>query len=562
MKILLVYPYFLNDRIHIEEIRPVPMGLYSIAAVLKQHHYEVEIWDCHQMDGKEKEIGEALKKSRPDVIGLSLLHANRWGGVAIARIAKALIPDVRVVAGGIGATFLWEHLLKHFKEVDFVVLGEGEYTFLDLIRHFETGKDRDRPWRIPGLAFRDGKEVVETGRPAPIRDLDDLPIPATHFTYQHVSSSRGCVYECAFCGSPRFWGKRVRLRSPGRFVEELSLLHEKGVSFFYFSDDTFTTNKRRVIEICRAIIEKKMEITWYAISRVDAVDEDVLYWMRRAGCIQISYGVESGSDRIREKLKKHISRETVKKAFMLTRRYGILPRVYFIYGAPGENRETIQETIALMREIEPLSAIFYILDLFPGTALYEEFKRKARVTDDIWLKKIEGVLYFETDPSLSEKCILEFGETLRGAFYESLPDFVDSLSLVDRQDLYPFHADFCSRLAMTFSHGDYAKQEAIKNSLEVAEGLYRLSLGYFPNHRAFLGWAMLKQKQRDYRGSLAILSRGLQQFPESESLDLCAGINHMNLGDYTSAAAHFSKHPDSSEAASYMEECKRAGFRY
>jgi radical SAM superfamily enzyme YgiQ (UPF0313 family) len=119
--------------------------------------------------------------------------------------------------------------------------------------------------------------------------------------------------------------------------------------------------KDRVVEICKKIIEKDLKITWFAISRVNFVDEEMLYWMRKAGCVQISYGVESGSEEIRKVLNKNIRTDDIKRAFALTTKYGILSRAYFIYGSPGENYETIQETIDLIHEIKPLSTIFYIL---------------------------------------------------------------------------------------------------------------------------------------------------------------------------------------------------------
>ena len=118
--------------------------------------------------------------------------------------------------------------------------------------------------------------------------------------------------------------------------------------------------------------------------------------MRKAGCIQISYGVESGSEKIRGRLNKNIDKGEIKKAFELTRKYGILARAYFIYGCPEETWDTIKETLDLIEEIEPLSIIFYILDIFPGTALYEDFIKRTDSNDDVWLERIEDILYFET----------------------------------------------------------------------------------------------------------------------------------------------------------------------
>ena len=346
MKILLIYPYFLEKRIHREEIEAVPIGLYSVAAVLKESDYDVEVMNWSEINRTPERIPEILKKKRPRIIGFSIVNGNRWGAIEIARIAKRMDPKVKIVFGGIGACFLWEHFLNHFPEIDYVVLGEGEYSFLKLIEFLEIGQEGN-PEEVMGVAFRREGKPIKTGLPEPIQDLDSLPIPADYFQYQHLSSSRGCTWRCAFCGSRKFWGGRIRWRSPEHFVRELEVLYKKGIRFFYFSDDTFTMSKERVIENCKRIIEKKLKISWFAISRVNYVNKEVLFWMRKAGCLQISYGIESGSEKIREALNKRIKTGHIKKAFALTTKYGILARAYFIYGSPGESWETVQETIDL-----------------------------------------------------------------------------------------------------------------------------------------------------------------------------------------------------------------------
>jgi anaerobic magnesium-protoporphyrin IX monomethyl ester cyclase len=537
-KILLIYPYFLEDRIHVEEIAAVPIGLYSVGAVLRDNDYDVEILNWHCSKEKPIEIESILKEKQADWIGFSIMHANRWGGVEIARIAKRLNPGVRIVFGGIGATFLWEHLLKHFPEVDYVVLGEGEYVFLDLIRAVDEGGS---PGNVRGIAFRKSGKRIKTEDAEPIQNLDELPVPAKYFHYQHVTSTRGCAWQCAFCGSPKFWGNKVRLRSPEHFVQELALLHGKGINFFYFSDDTFTIKRDRVIEMCQKIIEKDLQISWYVISRVDCVDEEVLYWMRKAGCIQISFGIESGSEKIRERLNKKLKNDQIKRAFEMTTKYGILPRAYFIYGSPGETWETIQETIDLMMAISPLSVIFYILDIFPGTALYERFKEQTNLTDDLWLNRIEGVMYFETDRTMNEDLIRRFGRKLRTSFYENVHRFVDDIELVEKEELYEKHADFLSRLGMTFSHGDYSNISEIREKERTAKKLFERSLEYAPNHRAYLGLGILNQKQGDYDASIRVLSEGIKIYPDSEHLNKCLGISYMNTGNRERAVAIFSK---------------------
>ena len=557
MKILLIYPNCLEDRLYAEDARVVPIGLYYIGALLKENQYDVEILNWHDIHKTPHKIEDTIGKKRPDVIGFSIMHANRWGGIDIARTAKKILPEVKIVFGGIGTTFLWEHLLRHFKEIDFAVLGEGEYSFLNLVRCIEKG-DHEGIKEIKGIAFRDETRVVKNEKTEVIQNLDKLPMPSKYFDFQHLSSSRGCPSNCTFCGSPQFWGHKVRFHSPEYFVEQLEQLYQKDITFFYISDDTFTMRKDRVIEICKKIIEKDLKITWFAISRVNFVDEEMLYWMRKAGCIQISYGVESGSKEIRKVLNKNIKTDDIKRAFALTTKYGILSRAYFIYGSPGENNETIQETIDLIHEIKPLSTIFYILDIFPGTALYEDFKRRTMLNDDVWLKRIEDIMYFETDQRLSKDMILAFGQKLRTDYYRHLPEFADAVQLIDQKNLYESHADFLSRFAMTFSHGDYASIEAIPEKDNVAQRLYERSLSYYPNQRAYLGLGIIKQKQRKYEESVQILSEGVKHFPESEPIAMCLGISYMNLGRYEEALECFQKFPELREALQYVATCYHA----
>ena len=334
-------------------------------------------------------------------------------------------------------------------------------------------------------------------------------------------------------------------------------MSRKGVGFFYVSDDTFTLKPNRVIDICRRIIERGLAVTWAAISRLDRVDEEMLGWMRKAGCIQISYGVEHGEKQIREKLGKRFSDDQIKRAFSLTTRFGIMARAYFIYGCPGETDQTVEKTLELIEEIRPLSAIFYILDLFPGTDLYEAFKQRRGVSDEIWLEKIEDILYFETDPRLSREKILAFGNRLRSSFHRKLPRFAETVDLIDDPGFFPFHADFLSRLGLTFSHGEYADIDGIPEKKKTAEQLFRRALSYHPDHRAYLGLGMLAQQRRDFAVSISFLEEGLGHFPKSEELLTCLGLNHMNLGDFKSALACFAPFEGNGRVDGYIAQCRR-----
>jgi radical SAM superfamily enzyme YgiQ (UPF0313 family) len=559
MKVLLIYPYPLFDRseAHEEDISAVPIGIYYVAAALKEKGYDVAVLNWYDIHKTPEKIAPTIEEKQPDVIGFSILNANRWGGIEIARIAKEINREIKVVFGGLTATFLWKHFLRHFPEVDFVVLGEGEHAFVKLVQIIEKA-DYKSLEDLDGIAYRKGRAITRTPASPLISNLDLLPIPARHFTYQHIVTSRGCPGKCTFCGSPRFWKHRVRFRSAENVVEELEILHRKGVTFFYFSDDTFTVKPKRVIEICKKILDKGLVISWFAISRVDHVNEEMLRWMRMAGCIQISYGVESGSPKIRNLLGKPLKTDQIKKAFALTHQHGLLARAYFIYGSPGETNKTIQKTIDLIQEIKPFVCISYILEIYPGTRLYQTCRRQFQFNDDVWLKRIEGICYFELDTTMTRNQVVAFGQKIRQAVYDNLPVFINALELSDKKALFPLHADFCSRLGMTLTHGDYATVPTIKNKKQTAERLFKKALDYAPDHRAYLGLGLLMQNARDFPGAAGFLMEGIQHFPHSEELNLCLGVTFMNLGRFKDALQHFVKFQESPQAKHYIAECHRA----
>ncbi len=556
MKIVLIYPYCLEDRLAQDDISAVPMGLYYVGAVLKAHGYQVSLLNWHRMRGRMAEIRAALQDEDPDIVAFSILNANRWGALEIARIAKQLKPEILTVLGGIGATFLWRHFLTHFPQIDLVVCGEGEYTFLELVQSIEDGQDLEMLSSIAGLALRlEGRPFYTGPRPF-IENLDKLPMPARYFTFQHLALTRGCPGRCSFCGSPAFWHRKVRSHSVAYFVDQMELLANRGVTFFYVSDDTFTMDGRRVVAVCKEILRRGLKVTWQAISRVNYVSGQILFWMRKAGCIQISYGVESGDHGIRKLLRKDIGDGQIQKAFALTSAHGIMARAYFIYGNPGESRQTIQATCDLMDKIKPLSAVFYILDLFPGTELYTDFKRRTGNDDDIWLQKIEDIMYFQTDPALDQADILSFGRILRRWFNEKLPGYVDSVNLVQEPRLNACHADFLSRLAMTFSHGDYAGQYG-RQALGLADSLYRKSLELSPDHRAYWGLSLMAQQKGALEEAVGWAEEGLTHFPQSVELNITLARSWMQMGLYRRAMQQLMPFRERTDVLPYLIACCR-----
>jgi len=527
MNIVLIYPFFFIERVHIENIEVPPIGLHYLGAILKDQGHEVELLNWHDARDKPYIIQDALSTIKADLIGFSIFHANRWGGIQLAKIFKEHFPDVPIIFGGIGATFLDDHLLRHFPWIDIIVRGEGEITFPALIRRFEAKKPYSD---LPGLTFRAGDMIQRNQDAERIEELDALPKPATYYTFSHLALSRGCPGKCTFCGSPWFWGPKVRFHSADYFVGQLEILYEKGQRFFHFSDDTFTLRKKLVMEICALILEKKLDITWAAISRVDRIDEEMLKAMRMAGCIQISFGVESGSEKIRKVLNKKFNEDQIRRAFGLTVSYGILARAYIIYGCPGESPDTVRDTIRLLKDIQPLVTLFHVLALFPGTYLYNLYKSETGATDDIWLYREEDLPFFEVDTNLPAETVSQFGKTLKNALQESIPSFFHTLEMVDDKELFPFHASFLSRLALTLDRGDYPHVLPKGVAQSLAQGLYYKALEYAPDARAYWGLGLLAQIEKDYQKAEAILQEGIQAFPKDNMLTKDLANTLMRLG--------------------------------
>lgn len=579
MKILFVNPACLDKRITNEDAGVVPIGIYYMAALLIEKGFDARILNLADLRADKDSVQTfvaIIEKEKPDLVGFSVTNPTRFNAVACAKEARKLLPQTCIVFGGPAPTFMPGHLFKVCPEIDIMVKGEGEATILSIVQalakvksvkseSMETNLIKDGPVidalirKIKGIAFWEKGQMIETEPAEPVQDLDSLVHPSTYFVYQHLSMSRGCPGKCTFCGSPKFWGNtNIRRHSAPWFAEELLALAQKGVTHFYISDDTFTMDKKRVIEFCKILILANRPITWNAISRVDYIDKELLLWMRQAGCLQISFGVESGAQKIKRALGKPVANEACIKAFSLTRSHGILPRAYFIYGSPGETDETIQDSCDLMIQLKPLATVFYLLVVFPGTHLYDHARKKGLVTDEIWHQKIEDLPWFELDDSLDFPRVKAFGDKLRQAFFENLPQFAQGLDLVEDKRLYPFHADFLSRLAMTFSHGEYAQDpriNRIKETDKIAEHLFTRALSYSPHPRAFMGIALLLQKQKKFTRAKSHLAQGLDHFPGNKDLSVCMGVCLMNQAQFKEALPFFTPFREEPGIDHYINIC-------
>jgi radical SAM superfamily enzyme YgiQ (UPF0313 family) len=284
--------------------------------------------------------------------------------------------------------------------VDYLVLGEGEKVFAELI---EALSQSALPRDIKGIVYMQNNEIVNTGPPALIEDLDALPFPARHLTHHRsyrsllsrgklvttIFTSRGCPFKCAFCDRPGM-GKKFRSRSADNVVAELEHCVNMGIHDFLVYDDTFTVDRQRILDICKTIAKKGLDISWDIRTRVDTVDEEMLFSLKQAGCQGIHYGVEAGSERILRNLHKNISLRQVKRIFKLTRKHRIQILAYFMIGNPGETITDIEATFRLMCNLDPDYVHLTILTPFPGTKIYSDGLAKGILGKDFWLEFAEN----------------------------------------------------------------------------------------------------------------------------------------------------------------------------
>ena len=401
MKVLLINPPAENEVMAnlpavVEEARGYnpPLGLLYLAAMLEQDkRFQVEVLDAQVEELDYPALREHIQKAGPDVVGITAMTFTLIDVLKTARIVKEIGKEIKVVLGGVHAHIYPEETLGR-EEVDFLVLGEGEYTFPELLKNLS----RPGAWEgIKGIGFkRDGKLIITEVRKF-IQNLDEIPFPARHLTpYRRYWSviakrtpvttmitSRGCPFRCSFCHRPQL-GKRFRARSAKNVVDEMEECARMGIYEVLIYDDTFTVNRRRVMEICEEIKLRKLEVGWDVRARVDTVDEEMLKEMAGARCERIHYGVEAASARVLRQLNKQITIQRTREVFALTKKYGIATLAYFMLGSPTETEEDIMASIHLARELNPDFVHFTILTPFPATEIYQRAAREGIIKEDVW----------------------------------------------------------------------------------------------------------------------------------------------------------------------------------
>ncbi|OAD21956.1 radical SAM domain-containing protein [Candidatus Thiomargarita nelsonii] len=376
-----------------------------------------------------EDIRKILKKEQPDIVGFSVLTFNILDCLEVVRIISEVSPATKVCFGGFHPTIYPLETLS-LPGVDFIVMGEGEITFTELVLTLkdsphaknkepgnlkelggETNKNKTIPIldltdsstekkkgfaAIDGLGWKDqkGRPILNAPR-KPVAKLDTFPMPAHDLIdlekyslvlaedakVASIQTSRGCPSKCTFCDIRL---TRYRYRSAEHVMEEIKFLTGLGIREFFFLDDTFTINKKRVYELCNLLIESKLDIKYKISSRVDRVNQEMLDMLAASGCYRIHYGVETGSQRLLDYLEKGVTLEQTINAFKMTKKAGIETFAYMMIGIPTETKDDIEQTIQFVNKLQPDRVNYSICSPFPKTKLYETALNNDPTMEDYW----------------------------------------------------------------------------------------------------------------------------------------------------------------------------------
>jgi radical SAM superfamily enzyme YgiQ (UPF0313 family) len=388
------------------------LGLGYIAKILLQEGHQVEVLDINAHRFTTEEVKAKIKETNFDIAGvggiITVYKYVKW----LFGILKKYHPDKKIIVGGSVGSSMPEIMLQK-NPVDIVCMGEGEETIKDIIHSLECGKDLSK---IPGIRYKNSNgDICKTENRSPIMDLGNIPLPAWDLfpmdiylknpvgapnrnkwidgsagsaasLSMNLYATRGCPYECIYCYHD-FMGARYRHRSPENVVDEMRMLYDRyGVTYFHFIDDEFVLKKDFAYRFCGLVKDLSEDIgqriTWGCSGRVNLMTEDLISTMADAGCVLIGYGIESGSQKMLDLIKKKATVEQAKNAIRLTRKYLGWADCSFMIGYPGETRETIQETIDFCKELNLTPEVIFFLTPYPGTELYRMAVEQNRIKDE------------------------------------------------------------------------------------------------------------------------------------------------------------------------------------
>lgn len=370
-------------------VRSPPLGLAYMGAVLESAGHQVKIVDAPTLEMGVEEAAREVLSWRPDLVGISAVTPTVKGGYRLACAIKSAAPDLPVVMGGQHVSFMFEEALSTGC-VDYVAIGEGERTILELVESLERGGGVES---VDGLALP-GPRLTRPRRP--IENLDELPEPARHLLPMdkytvfdkpvkiiHVIASRGCPYGCIYCSTSYYWGRRYRIRSAKLVADEIErATQEYKTNVVVFADDELTLSHRWVDEFLRELEERRLDISWTCGTRVSSVNRDMLRNMRAKGCNIIYYGVESYSDDDLLRIRKKITTGQVEDAVRATKEAGMEVAGSFVLGFPWQRVDDVRNTVKFAEKLHLDYAQFTVATPYPGTPLYDEALRDGLI--EVW----------------------------------------------------------------------------------------------------------------------------------------------------------------------------------
>ena len=333
-----------------------PISLGYLAASLRAQNIEAVVAEVDQITSRTaQEITNFVIAYKPLVVGFSVYQANIKLALQLARLVKMIDPGIVVVFGGPQVSFMPKEALRQMREVDVIIRGEGENIWPALVRCIIANSD---PGHIKGIVFMRSDAVIET-LPAPLAsNLDSLPSPYTNKVFdlrQHEAAvmltSRGCCFNCAFCYTPRAFGRRIRMHSVNRVLADMTICVKARIKRFFFADPSFTFDKKRVAAIMRGIINRRWKLEIWCETRADLIDRPLLELMAKAGVKYIAYGLESVDLDVNKILRKPIDLGQFEKIIKFTREVGIEPEVFTLYGLPGQSKESCLETLDFLKRL-------------------------------------------------------------------------------------------------------------------------------------------------------------------------------------------------------------------
>lgn len=390
-KVLLIRPQTLTGKYAFIG-KQFPMNIAGIAAFLIVSGIETKIYDFDVEYFDQDSFTASLKTDMPDIVGISCCTPTIINGHRIASLVKQFNPRILTVVGGPHASALPERTLLEFPDFDVAVIGEGEKTLLDICRSHDLSAKGLK--EITGLALRNDGKIFRTANRELISNLDSLPFPARELLPMHLyrgqshrgfsrdflritelMTSRGCPGKCIFCASEVIMGESLRFRSADNVKAEINQCIERyGFNHFGISDDTFTLNEPRLESICDYF--KRSKVTWNCNARVWPISKEEVKLMAESGCTGITFGVESGSPRILELIRKNITVQQIKNAFLWARQAGIkLIEADLIIGShPSETYDDLRLSVKLINEISPDIIMVSVIVPYPGTRVYALMK--------------------------------------------------------------------------------------------------------------------------------------------------------------------------------------------